>query len=181
MLAKSRHVLFLGIAACLGEDFETFSLDHSFHFDALDRSPVADPLVQRAFGDGVQDLLSAHIPVDAPLGKYQIDARPDGTRTPYPGGPGTLGVFNAVAAPWDPTKGYVGQLPHGSSFIQVVQFNGTGCPDARTILTYSQSPNPKSPHYADQTKLFSQSKWATDHFCEKDVAKATLTTLRLTA
>jgi acyl-homoserine-lactone acylase len=142
---------------------------------------IADPLVQKAFGDGVADLVAAHIPFDAPLGQYQVDVRPDGTRTPYHGGPGGLGVFNAVAAPWDPARGYIGQLPHGSSFIQVVEFNGTGCPDTRTILTYSQSTNPRSPHYADQTKLFSQSKWLTDHFCEADVARATLQTLHLTA
>jgi acyl-homoserine-lactone acylase len=88
-------------------------------------------------------------------------------------------VFNAVQAPWDPAKGYIGQLPLGSSFIQVVQFDGTGCPDARTILTYSQSTNPRSPHYADQTKLFSQSQWTTDHFCSADVARATVQTLHL--
>jgi acyl-homoserine-lactone acylase len=140
---------------------------------------IANPQVQRAFGDGVADLVAAHIPFDAPLGKYQVDVRPDGTRTPYHGGPGTLGVFNAVQAPWDPAKGYIGQLPHGSSFIQVVQFDGTGCPDARTILTYSQSTNPRSPHYADQTKLFSQSQWTTDHFCAADVARATVQTLHL--
>ena len=142
---------------------------------------LANPLVLKAFGDGVADLNAAHIPVDAPLGAYQVDARPDGTKVAYHGGPGGLGVFNAVAAPWSATKGYVGQLPHGSSFIQVVQFNGNGCPDARTILTYSQSTNPRSPHYADQTKLFSQSKWATDHFCAADVKRATLSTLHLTA
>ncbi|MFN2539767.1 MAG: penicillin acylase family protein [Mycobacteriales bacterium] len=142
---------------------------------------ITNPAVQRAFGDGIVDLVNAHIPLDAPLGKYQVDVRPDGTRTPYHGGPGPLGVFNAVAAPWDPARGYVGQLPHGSSFIQVVSFNGTGCPDARTILTYSQSTNPRSPHYADQTRLYSQSKWATDHFCERDVARSTVQTLHLTA
>jgi acyl-homoserine-lactone acylase len=142
---------------------------------------IVNPLVQKAFGDAINDLKGASIPLDAPLGKYQVDVRPDGTRTPYHGGPGTLGVFNAVAAPWDPAKGYIGQLPHGSSFIQVVSFNGTGCPDARTILTYSQSTNPRSPHYADQTRLFSQSKWVTDHFCAADVAKATLSTVHLTA
>jgi acyl-homoserine-lactone acylase len=51
--------------------------------------------------------------------------------------------------------------------------------DAQTLLTYSQSTNPNSPHYADQTKLFSASKWTTDHFCKADVLKATLSTLRL--
>ena len=140
---------------------------------------IANPLVQRAFGDAVTDLVNAKIPVDARLGDWQKDARPDGTVVPYHGGPGTLGVFNAVAAVWDPVKGYVGQLAHGSSYIQVVSFTGNGCPDARTILTYSQSTNPRSPHYADQTKLFSKSQWVTDHFCEKDVARATLQTLHL--
>ena len=74
---------------------------------------------------------------------------------------------------------YVGPVPHGSSFIQVVSFTGNGCPDARTILTYSQSTNPKDPHFADQTRLFSRGGWVTDRFCEPDVAKATLSTVRL--
>jgi acyl-homoserine-lactone acylase len=140
---------------------------------------IVNPRLWQAFGDALQDLAGAGIALDAPLGSYQVDQRPDGTATPYHGGPGGLGVFNAVAATWDAKKGYVGPLAHGSSFIQVVSFTGTGCPDARTILTYSQSTNPKSPHYADQTKLFSQSKWATDHFCRADVLKATKATLRL--
>jgi acyl-homoserine-lactone acylase len=33
------------------------------------------------------------------------------------------------------------------------------------ILTYSQSENPKSKHYADQTKLFSKKRWVADRFC----------------
>ncbi|MDX6223994.1 MAG: acyl-homoserine-lactone acylase, partial [Frankiales bacterium] len=140
---------------------------------------TANPQVQQAFGDALNDLSGAGIAVDDPLGKWQVDVRPDGTATPYHGGPGTLGVFNALNVGWNASKGYVGQLGHGSSFIQVVQFDGSGCPDARTILTYSQSPNPKSPHYADQTRLFSQSGWATDHFCHDDVVKATLDTTRL--
>ncbi len=142
---------------------------------------IANPLVARAFGDAVADLNGAKIPLDAKLGSYQVDLRPDGTATPYHGGPGGLGVFNALAAPWDPAKGYVGRLPHGSSFIQAVSFTGSGCPDARTLLTYSQSANPNSPHYVDQTKLFSASRWVTDRFCRADVLAATLSTTHLTA
>jgi acyl-homoserine-lactone acylase len=140
---------------------------------------IGNPLLWRAFGDAIADLQGAHIALDAPLGNYQIDLRPDGTATPYHGGPGGLGVFNAVAASWNPAKGYVGPLVHGSSFIQAVSFTGNGCPDARTILTYSQSTNPKSPHYADMTRLFSRSGWVTDHFCARDVARATLSTRHL--
>jgi acyl-homoserine-lactone acylase len=154
-------------------------------FDAADpvNTPrglnTLNPLVQKAFGDALNDLAAAKIAVDAPLGAYQADLRPDGTRNALHGGPGTDGVFNALSVVWDPVKGYVGPLAHGSSFIQTVSFTGNGCPDARTILTYSQSTNPRSPHYADQTKLFTQSKWLTDRFCRADVLKATRSTLHL--
>ena len=140
---------------------------------------TVNPLVQKAFGDALNDLAAAKIAVDAPLGAYQADLRPDGTRNALHGGPGTDGVFNALSVVWDPVKAYVGPLAHGSSFIQAVSFTGNGCPDARTILTYSQSTNPRSPHYDDQTKLFTQSKWLTDRFCRADVLKATQSTVRL--
>lgn len=154
-------------------------------FDAADpvHTPrglnVANPLTQRAFGDALNDLAGAGIPVDAPLGQFQVDVRPDGTATPYHGGPGTLGVFNALNSTWNASTGYVGPLQHGSSFVQAVSFDGDGCPDARTILTYSQSTNPSSPHYADQTRLYSQGGWATDHFCAQEVRDHTVGELRL--
>jgi acyl-homoserine-lactone acylase len=154
-------------------------------FDPADavRTPrglnTALPTVQKAFGDALNDLAGAGIKVDDPLGMWQVDVRPDGTRTPYHGGPGGLGVFNAVAAPWSADKGYQGPLAHGSSYIQTVGFDGDGCPDAKTILTYSQSTNPTSKHYADQTRLYSTSGWVTDRFCAADVRAATVRTLRL--
>ena len=154
-------------------------------FDANDpvRTPrglnVANPFTQRAFGDALTDLADAGIPVDAPLGSFQVDVRPDGTSTPYHGGPGALGVFNAMNASWNASRGYVGPLQHGSSFIQAVSFDGDGCPDARTILTYSQSTNPNSPHYADQTRLYSGGGWVTDRFCKSEVRDNTVRELQL--
>ncbi len=137
------------------------------------------PQVMQAYGDALKDLEGAGIPVDAPLGDFQKDQRPDGTTIPYHGGPGGLGVFNAMAASWSASKGYVGRLAHGASFIQTVSFDGDGCPDAQTMLTYSQSTNPLSEHYADQTRLYSSGGWVKGVFCEADVAAATLSTRRL--
>jgi acyl-homoserine-lactone acylase len=77
-----------------------------------------------------------------------------------------------VAAPWDAKKGYVGQLPHGSSFIQVVQFDGDGCPDTRTILTYSQSTNPRSPWSSDQTRMFARKQWVAFPFTAAQIRAA---------
>ncbi len=32
-----------------------------------------------------------------------------------------------------------------------------------------ESSNPGSPHYSDQTRLFSRGEWVTARFCEKDI------------
>lgn len=60
----------------------------------------------------------------------------------------------------------------GSSYVQVVSFDGDACPDTRTLLTYSQSADPTSPHYADQTRLFSKKQWVTERFCSSEIDKA---------
>ena len=44
----------------------------------------------------------------------------------------------------------------------------SNCPDAYAVLTYSQSTNPESPHYADSTRLYSESAWIDMPFCEAD-------------
>ena len=44
--------------------------------------------------------------------------------------------------------------------------------DGETILTYSESSDPTSPHYTDQTKLYAEKGWNSLPFCGDDVAKA---------
>jgi acyl-homoserine-lactone acylase len=135
------------------------------------------PQVQRAFGDALNDLAAAHIPIDAPLGQFQYSTR-RGVKVPIHGGPGTDGDFNAINVRWVPGKG-PSEPEHGSSYVQVVTWNNGSCPDARTILTYSQSTNPGSPFYSDQTKLFSRKKWVPDLFCRSAVVRGTKLITRL--
>ena len=54
----------------------------------------------------------------------------------------------------------------------VAQFTGDeDCPvDTRTILTYSQSTNPNSPYFADQTRMFSNKEWVDEAYCEDEIA-----------
>lgn len=141
---------------------------------------TTDPRVQRAFGDAVNDLRAAAIPFDAPLGQFQYVDRESG-RIPLHGGPESVGVLNKLAADWDPQTGYSDvTYRSSSSFIMVVSFNGTPCPDASTLLTYGQSTNPTSPHSDDQTRLFSQKQLVPDRFCARDIqASPQLNTLRL--
>jgi acyl-homoserine-lactone acylase len=43
-------------------------------------------------------------------------------------------------------------------------------PSPDTILTYSESSNPVSPHFAGQTKLFSKKQFLPDRFCPAQIA-----------
>ena len=132
---------------------------------------TSDPAVGTALADAVTDLTNAGIPFDAPLGTYQYEPR-GAENIPIHGGPSGQGAFNVVSDPWDPPAGYP-DVTDGSSFIMVAGFNkgGEGCVRDRTILTYSESANPNSKHFADQTRLFSQKKWLDPPFCARQVKR----------
>jgi acyl-homoserine-lactone acylase len=136
---------------------------------------TASPAVQRAFGAALADLTAAHAPYDVALGTVQFVVR-NGQHIPLPGGPGDPdGDFNAV---YSDIAGHPGADPSmGSSYLQVVTWTGgSRCPAAATLVTYSESASPASPHDADQTRLFSQRKWATGYFCPGQVAAHALST-----
>ena len=60
-------------------------------------------------------------------------------------------------------------VTNGSSFVMVVGFTDAG-PRARAILTYGESGDPQSPHFSDQTELFSRKGWRDVLFSEKAIA-----------
>jgi len=121
-----------------------------------------------ALADTVRELRSAGIPLNATLGSHQFVER-NGQRISVPGGTEMLGVWNKVEPVWNSAAGSYTEVTTGSSHIQAVGWDGGRCPVARTLLTYSQSSNPNSPHYADQTRLFSRQQWVTARFCDRDI------------
>jgi acyl-homoserine-lactone acylase len=124
---------------------------------------TGNPTVRTALGDAIRQLNQEHMPIDATLGSVQYVSY-QGKHIPIPGGPGDPdGIYNAI---------YTGPGPapnSGSSFIQVVTWNNSSCPDGQTILTYSESSNPTSPHFADQTMLFSHKQFLPDLFCQSQI------------
>ena len=124
------------------------------------------PTVRQALSQAIQELRSSGIPLDARLREYQTEQR-GGERIPIHGGPGTLGVFNAISAPFVPGQGFP-DVVHGSSFVMAAETGGR-CPDSRSILTYSQSTNPRSRFYADQTRLYSRKRWVDMRFCVEEL------------
>jgi acyl-homoserine-lactone acylase len=129
---------------------------------------TASRAVRVALGDAVQSLDKRHIPLDATLGSVQYVSA-DGSRIQIPGGPGDPdGIFNAIYV--DSTPGDSLTAPDmGSSFIQIVSWNSGSCPVGETILTYSESSDASSPHYADQTVLFSRGQLLPDRFCQQQI------------
>ncbi len=137
-----------------------------------------DPMVRTALGDAIADLRGANIPLDATVGSVQRVTR-RGRRIPIHGGTADPnGQFNAIYAPFRAGKGF-SEPEDGSSFVQAVTWHNSHCPDARTILTYSQSTNPSSPFFSDQASLFSRKQWVPDRFCRADVLRVTKSTTTL--
>ena len=57
----------------------------------------------------------------------------------------------------------------GSRYIQVVTWDDAG-PVARGLLTYSQSTNPASPYFADQTQQFGKGSFVKLPFSQAEIA-----------
>jgi acyl-homoserine-lactone acylase len=139
---------------------------------------IGDPQVRQALVDAVDQLQELGLPLDAPLGTVQYVVR-NGQQIPIHGGPGGVGVFNAINNSLSGTPGRGYDVPHGSSYIQTVTWDQNG-PKAAIILTYSQSTDPASPHYKDMTELYSQKGWVDVRFNEADIlADPDLETLHL--
>jgi acyl-homoserine-lactone acylase len=123
--------------------------------------------VRQALGSAVKALTAAGIPLNRPWGDVQYVVR-NGTNIPIHGGAGGEGVFNVITSAGLSPAGYT-EVVHGTSFIQTVTFDGTG-PVAQALLTYSESTDPASPHYADQTLRYSEKQWIPLPFQEGEIS-----------
>ncbi|MER6095795.1 penicillin acylase family protein [Streptomyces sp. NPDC001728] len=132
---------------------------------------TAAPGFAKSLADAVAELRAAGIPLDAPLGAHQFVVR-NGERIPVSGGTESLGIWNKAEPVWNAAGGGYVEVAHGTSHVQAVGWDGGRCPVARTVLSYSQSSDPGSPHYSDQTRLYGAERWVTSRFCEKDILRS---------
>jgi acyl-homoserine-lactone acylase len=138
------------------------------------RNPnTGDPTVlaamRRALADAVLALNAANVPLNATLGSVQYVTR-GGERLPMDGGDEFEGIFNKMTPPGAGlgAGGYT-DIVSGSTYIQIVSFDAGG-PIARGLLTYGQSTNAASPHFADQTRQFSAGKFVKLPYRESEIA-----------
>ena len=156
------------------------------NFDPDD--PIATPSGLSAEGeqfllgqlaDAVQRLEQVGIAPEDTLGDHQYTLRGDQRFAVHGGQQHTDGGYNKVQYTFDPAlnSSLLPQIPrppvinantdltsggylmnYGGSFILAVEFTDDG-PLADAILTYSQSDDPASEHFSDQTALYTSKTW----------------------
>ncbi|QSQ26273.1 acylase [Pyxidicoccus parkwayensis] len=124
------------------------------------------PQVVQALGGAVQVMRDRGLPLDVALGTVQHVPRNE-ARIPYHGCYDAEGCFNQMGGLLLPDYTYRPSL--GTSFVMAVSFTDAG-PVGRSLLAYSQSSNPASPYFADQTWMFSRKQWVDMRFTEADIA-----------
>jgi acyl-homoserine-lactone acylase len=141
--------------------------------------------VLEALAQAVLNMRAAKVPLDATLGSVQHTDKGRAV-IPVPGSNSDDGILNVVGytdsgrslEPAPPegtlipgsddltTDGYV--IDDGTSFLMTVGFTARG-PKARALLTFSESDDPQSPHYADQTPLFTHRILRPVLFTEREI------------
>jgi len=169
----------------------------------VDTDPIYTPRllatgdeVMEALAAGVYRLQQAGIAMDAPLGEIQF--RRKDTDIPTLGGPYLEGVISVAS--WEEganttllpkvaqstvinpstaltDEGYL--VNAGNSWVMAMTFTDEG-PSARAVLVYSQSEDPASAHYRDQSDLYAEGVLRPVLFTEAEIASdPSLQTLHL--
>ncbi|MDE0443860.1 MAG: penicillin acylase family protein [Gammaproteobacteria bacterium] len=164
----------------LGSDFHVLIESRNFwavDFDpgdplntprGIDRSRLGNrKLVVESLGAAVQRLDNAGVALDATWGDVQFVTR-NGVDLPIHGGHADAGVYGHIS----PSLRDGGYRPRsGNSYIQAVTWDDD-CPLAETILLSSQSSDPDSPYFADQTELYGRKQWVSFPYCESQIEAA---------
>jgi acyl-homoserine-lactone acylase len=136
-----------------------------------------EPRVRMALANAVTELQAASIPIDAPVADVFYATRNE-ERIPVHGAPHILGSPSLMQFPFVLGKGYDLGRQHGNSYIQTVTWDGTEV-HAEGILALSQSTDPTSPYFADQTRLYAQKTFYRFPFTESEVRAHALQTLSI--
>ncbi len=131
---------------------------------------TANPQILAALADAVENLQHHHVPLDGSLGQVQHVTR-NGTTIPIPGCSTCCSAIDAYDGQNSLYNGFsYGQVDYGNSLVLTTELTPHG-PVSQGILTYSQATNPKSPWYANMTKLYSQKRWVSLAFTSAQLAR----------
>lgn len=130
-----------------------------------------------ALSEAVGEVEGAGLGLDDRFGDVQFFVRNDAT-IPIHGGKDAMGVFGVIKVSLE--QGGYQNIRGGNSYIQTVTWDESECPVAQGILTHSQSTDPASPHYGDQTPVYSEKGWIDLPFCAEAIEAARIEEMLLT-
>ena len=125
---------------------------------AIEREPVAKALREAMLASSAA---RRGLGEDNQWGDLQVRGQ-----TPIHGGPQALGIYNAMQTV--PRADGKREVVSGSSYLQIVTFDDNG-PQAEGVLAFSESSNPASKYFNDQTQAFSQKKLFSLPFTEAQI------------
>ncbi|NWL20982.1 bifunctional acylase PvdQ [Pseudomonas umsongensis] len=144
--------------------FDPLDPQHTPRGVAVDRPQVAQALRQAMLAS-VEQVQASGLRKDARWGDVQVVSS-GGEQTPIHGGPGTLGVYNAIQSV--PRTDGKREVVSGTSYLQVVTFDEKG-PQAKGLLAFSLSSDPASKYSRDQTLAFSKKQLSVLPFTEQQI------------
>lgn len=163
----------------------------------------ADDIMLLALARASLRLQSHHVAFDAPLGDLQYVIKATGHQAiPISGANSFEGVFNMsetkhpsrsssrfaiidtgrelsgspltlLDEKGNSTETAAYRINYGSSFVMALQYTDAG-PEAKMLLSYSQSHDPESSYFDDQTKMYSERQWRPIRFNAEEVRQNTL-------
>ncbi|WP_322617066.1 acylase [Pseudomonas sp. BIC9C] len=144
--------------------FDPLDPQHTPRGLAIDRPDVAQAL-RAAMLASVEQVSAAGLQPDSRWGDIQVVSS-GSQQTPIHGGPGTLGVYNAIQSV--PRSDGKREVVSGTSYLQVVTFDEQG-PQAKGLLAFSLSSDPASKYSRDQTQAFSNKQLSVLPFTEQQI------------
>ncbi|MEZ2295160.1 penicillin acylase family protein [Variovorax sp. RCC_210] len=125
--------------------------------------------LRQAFGAAVLRVQASGYALDAARGDTLFVTR-NGRKIPLSGGCDDKGYFTILCSDNRLDQGGYSMdgNPNGNSYMQVVRFPQGGV-EAHTLLSFSLSDDPASPHHADYTRAYSAGQWLRVPFSEADI------------
>jgi acyl-homoserine-lactone acylase len=124
--------------------------------------------VMAALETALQKLAEADVALNLLFGEVQAVQRNEFT-IPIHGGWDEMGTFSVIKVRLD--SGGYSNITGGNTYVQAVTWDESDCPVASTLLAHSQSTDPASPYYLDQTLSYSDKVWTRMPFCKDDIAR----------
>ena len=128
---------------------------------------------KEALATAVSSMETRGIPLDASIGEVQ--RAPQAGAAPMPGCLEGDGCYAAIGSSFPTPTSKQAEVTGGTSIVLFTELQAGHEPVANGLLAYSQSEDPTSPYYEDQTQRLSKNEWITLPWTPAEVAEDAIT------